>query len=588
MSGPAPKVPHETPAQILDAVRAAVSANTAVTVTDPQGVITFVNARFCELSGFTEAEMLGATHAMLGSGLHHAWFFAEMWQTISQGAIWRGEICSRTRSGLLLWEDVMIVPVLGAGDAIERYVSIRIEPTWQQLSNARDMHRLAYSDQATGLANRSSLLRTLAEHAAHNRSAAACGLVTVSIDEYSTLNDAFGFDAGDDLMAQAATKLRATLGSDAFVSRSGPSTFGVLLPLLGDCEARADAACRAIIGQLREALTGPTELSSGVRFSVSTSVGYVLFSCSSAAPPGLMVSRDAGEIVKCAEVARKRARLEGGSHRVCRFSACMLVRAQDRVRFATELREGIERGQLRLHAQPIVDARRRVIGAEALVRWAHPLRGELGPGDFIALAEQTGAIVDLGAWVLERACETLRDWSNSPGTRELTLSINVSERELRADGFTDRVKSQIERHDFARGRLRIELTESMWQRDIAYTAGLLHTLHELGVDTALDDFGTGYSSLSYLRTLPVSQLKVDRSFVAAITTDERSAAVTRAIVDMAGTMGLDVVAEGVEAEGQFELLRGMGVDAFQGFLFARPMPIEELTQQLTQQLTQTI
>lgn len=588
MSEAATKEPHEDPVHILESVRSAVSQHTSVSATDAQGVITFVNQRFCNQMGFTERELLGTTHAKLGSGLHHAEFFAEMWQTISQGSVWRGEICSRTGNGSLLWEDIMIIPVLDADGAVESYVSIRIEPTYPQMVSARQVQRLAYIDSVTGLANRSALLRTLSEYAAHGDTNTAtgtadrvdaggvCGLIVISIDEYSTMNDAFGFDAGDSLMLQAATKFREALGEEYMLSRVGPGTFGVLLPRVGGLPSCAEAACRTVIELIRNALACPKGLVAGVKFAASTSVGFALFSCEATASAGLVVSRDASEILKCAEVARKHARLLGGDQRICRFDESMLVQAQDRVKFATELREGIEQGQLRLYAQPIVNAERRFIGAEALVRWAHPLRGQLLPDEFIPLAEHTGMIVEVGAWVLEYACATLNEWGRRPETADHTLSINLSEHELRAEGFSAQMRGHLERYGVTPGKLRVELTERMWHRDMERTVEALHLLRELGVSAALDDFGTGYSSLSYLHTFPVEQLKVDRSFVSSITVDSQAMAVIRAIVDMARIMGLQVVAEGIETEAQFALLRDLGVDAFQGFLFGQPVPIEEL------------
>lgn len=451
--------------------------------------------------------------------------------------------------------------------------------------------RSARLDAVTGLANRSSMLRAIDRALAGQPPGAFCAYLSFSVDELSAVNDAFGYEAGDHLLRAAADGLRRLEGADVRTARTGSGTFGLLLTDLGDRQRAAETRCLEAIDQVLRTINGATELPSGMVLDVSTSLGFVLWTPRGSRPvtgadptepadddcpaDEYIEPHDSAEIVKSADMARKRVRRTGGQMRVRRFRHRMTDEAQERVRLFSELRRGVEGGELRLFAQPIVDRHRRVVGEEGLVRWLSPERGLVGPDSFIPLAEQTGLIVEIGEWVLHEACRVLASWRDDPDRREMTFSINLSERQLRADDFAERVHRALARYDVAPGRLKLELTESVLHTDLDRTIRMLGLLRGEGVLASLDDFGTGYSSLSYLRRLPVQQLKIDRSFVSEVVDDAHTAAVTRTIVQLGRTFGLQVVAEGVETEAQFEELCGLGVDAFQGYLFARPRPVSE-------------
>lgn len=575
MRDDAQQMPPEYQGAVADAVRSVVSDLTGVSVTDPDGVIQFVNDCFCERSGYSRTELLGTTHRKLDSGMHHPEFFVEMRATLARGETWRGTMCSRAKSGLDFWEDVTIVPTLGPDGLPESYVSIRIEPAPRHSANEREIYRLAHIDTATGLPNRSSLMRSVMELTDHGRSPRLCGFLSVSIDEHAAVNDAFGSAVGDELLMVACARLRELAGDCARIGRIEDFALGLLLPNAGDSAASAARACAEAAQRIAAELTKPVDLGGGVRAEASVSIGFVVFGGHELSARGVFGTWQADDILKRAEVARRSAMRAGGSYRVRQFTASMQAQTQERAQLGQELRQAIEANQLRLYAQPIVDAERCIVGAEALVRWLHPVRGLLLPDDFIPLAEQSGRVVDVGAWVLDRACGVLLAWQNCPSTAGLTLSVNLSEHEIRAAGFAEQVRDRVKRYGVLPGRLQVELTESMWHRDVASTVALLNALRDTGVSASLDDFGTGYSSLSFLRDLPVQQLKIDRSFVSTVANDQRSVAVTRTIVELGRTFGLQVVAEGVETEAQFETLRGIGVDAFQGFLFAPARPIED-------------
>lgn len=575
MRDDAQQMPPEYQGKVADVVRSVVSQHAGVSVTDRDGIITFVNDCFCARTGYSRAELMGETHEKLESGMHHPEFFAEMRETLARGRTWRGSMCNRARSGEEFWEDVTIVPSIGPDGEPESYVSIRIVPTQQHTANEREIYRLAHSDSATGLPNRDALARSLVELVHPRSTPRFCGFLSLSIDEHATVNDAFGYSVGDELLAAVASRLGALQGDRARIGRTDAHTFGILLPRAGETEASAARECAALAARIEDTVAGPIELGAGMRVEISVSIGFVVFACATFSTQETFGVGHAGEIFKRAEIARKDALRAGGACRIKQFSDCMLTRAQTQVQLSNELRRALEADELRLHAQPIVDVERRVIAAEALVRWQHPARGLLLPDAFIPLAEQSGRVVDVGAWVFAQACATLQAWQRCPSTAALTLSVNLSEHEIRSAGLADRLCELIERYQLPPGRLQVELTERVWHRDVEATAALLRTLQGAGVTASLDDFGTGYSSLSYLRDLPIQQLKIDRSFVLSVANDPRSVAVTRAIVDLGRTFGLQVVAEGVETEAQFETLRVIGVDAFQGFLFSPAKPIEE-------------
>lgn len=561
--------------EIMDAL----NAYSIVAITDRRGVILHVNDRFCEISRYARDELIGETHRIINSGRHPKEFFKEMWRVIGRGEVWKREICNRAKDGTEYWVDTTIIPLLDDDGRPERYVAIRTEETQRHLAEKR-VHQLAFSDNVTGLPNRASMVRSITEEIENKSSGELSGLVVVGVDDLSAVNDAFGYDVGDRLLVDAARRLGGVGDHDLRLTRLNASTFGLLLGGLGTDVTGAQQRVSALAERVFEEFASETVLGEGVLINQTVSIGYVLWVQPGAQVPLLVddyiEATDPYEVLKSADIARKRARRGGGERRVQHFRRGMLVEAQQRVRLVSELRRGIGRGELRLYFQPIVDGERRVIGAEGLIRWQSPERGLVPPNDFIPLAEQTGIIVEIGEWVIEEACKVLAKWRDDPQSRELTFAVNLSERQLHVEQFGEQVRSIIARHGVEPGRLKLELTESALHTDLDRTIKLLSMLQAEGVASSLDDFGTGFSSLSYLQRLPVQQLKIDRSFVSAMDEGSPSSSIVQTIVQLGRTFGLQVVAEGVETEAQFELLRELGVDAFQGYLFGRPRPVDEL------------
>ncbi|MBK0419259.1 EAL domain-containing protein [Leucobacter sp. CSA1] len=559
--------------RLLDELTFALNVHSIVAVTDPRGVIVEVNEQFCEISQYRREELIGRTHRVVSSGRHPSEFFARMRRVIARGEIWKGEICYRAKDGSEYWGDTTVIPLLDEHGEPRRYVAICTEETQRHLAEER-ARELAYTDQTTGLPNQASLLQRVDELLGGDRSGISA-VLAVGIDEYSWVNDGFGFSTGDRLLRRAGSRLSGLGSPVETVGRVGPGTFGLLLPRLGDDPHRANEAAEETGRRVAEALGGTADLGDGVSVEISATIGYATFhadACPATQPPVTA----ADEVLKAAEIARKRAALSGGRTRLCRFEPRMLDEAQSRVTLASDLRRGISAGQLRLYAQPIVDRDRRVIAHEGLLRWESPARGLVAPADFIPIAEQTGMIVEMGAWVLEEACRVLAGWAERPETAHLAFSVNLSERQLRASDFVQTVCHALETHGAPAERLKLEMTESMFHTDIDRTVRVLRALLAEHVRVSLDDFGTGYSSLSYLRQLPVQQVKIDRSFVTRVVEDPDEVAIVKTIVDLADILRLQVVVEGVETEEQFAVLRELGIDAFQGYLFGRPAPVSEI------------
>ena len=419
----------------------------------------------------------------------------------------------------------------------------------------------------TGLPNRRLMNDRLAQVIGHCRREQQYGaLVLIDLDNFKEVNDTLGHAQGDALLRLVAERLRASVRGSDTVARLGGDEFVLLLEDLGST-LEAATSHAADLGEKIRSMLAPVYVLDGQPVVCTPSLGIVMLRGD--------LPLDAEELLKRADLALYKAKDEGAtccasSTRRCRKRSTTAPRccATCARRWRSE--------QLRLYYQPIIDASRRIVGVEGLLRWQHPVRGLLSPGLFMPLAEQSPLIVPIGQWVLETACAQIAAWARDPLRADWTVAVNVSARQLRMPEFVGEVEAALARSGAAPQRLRLEITESLLQEDLDDSIAKMQALRELGVRFSLDDFGTGYSSLNFLKRLPLDQFKIDQSFVQGLPDVVGDVAIIRMILALSAPLELLVVAEGVETEAQFEFLRAHGCHKFQGYLFGRPMPAEAL------------
>lgn len=438
-----------------------------------------------------------------------------------------------------------------------------------ELRNQSLQHE-ANHDALTGLPNRRYLRSRLAritQAMADDPSAAA--VLFIDLDHFKDLNDTQGHEAGDQLLTQIALRLSQNVRTSDTVARLSGDEFVVLIERLDASGTRAAEEAALIAEKLRRAINEPLTLQAH-RYRCRASIGVAL----------LAKDDSPEEAIKKADTAMYEAK-RSGRNSICIYDPQAHARVGAQRSLEADLRLALPEGQFQLHLQPQVDAHGVIFGAEALLRWFHPKRGLIAPADFIPLAEDSGVITDIGHWVLETACRLLRRWSDDPALKDLRLAINVSARQFREPNFMNQVLAAIQHAGIGPDRLELELTESLVMANIGDTLARIHALRRAGLRFSVDDFGTGHSSLSYLTRLPLDQLKIDRSFVHNMTVARSDAVIVQTIIGMAKSLGLDVVAEGVETPEQRAFLIENGCSKFQGFLFDRPMPIDLFEQRFS-------
>jgi diguanylate cyclase (GGDEF)-like protein/PAS domain S-box-containing protein len=550
--------------QSHDELRIAATAfesEEGMVVTDAAQYILRVNRAFAAMTGYQAEEMLGSTPRELMSHEHDDTFYRNVWRTVEKDSYWQGELKFRHKSGRLypVWQTISAVKALDG--RISHYV-IAFSDVSQRKEAEEKIRKLAFFDPLTQLPNRRLLIdrlgHALANAVRHHRHGA---LLFLDFDHFKILNDTEGHDAGDQLLIEIARRLNSCVRQVDSVARLGGDEFVVLLENLGDSEAEAASHAEIVGEKIRDAIARPFLLKGG-DYHGSMSIGVSLFDDG---------QQSVDELLKRADVAMYQAK-SAGRNRVCFFEPAMQQSLMARAEMEAALRRVVSEGQLVLHYQPQLDEGRRIIGAEALLRWEHPLRGLVPPAEFIPLAEETGLIIPIGNWVLETACSQLKRWQDEEATRHLVLAVNVSTRQFRQPDFVDGLRRILQRSGADPVRLKLELTESVIIDDMEDTIEKMRALKEMGIGFSMDDFGTGYSSLAYLRQLPLDQLKIDRSFIHEVDTNAGDAEIVRSIIAMAQALGLHVIAEGVEKESQHRFLDSNECNAYQGFLFGHPVP----------------
>ncbi len=532
----------------------------AVVITDANGSMVAVNRAFVEITGYSEEEALGRNPRMLHSGRQDRSFYRDMWAALATRGRWRGEVWNRRKSGEVYPEFMTIAAVRDEQGRTSHYVSVGGD-----ISSVREVQEkldfLVHHDALTGLPNRVLLYDRLEQVIRRAEEASSVvGLIVLDLDRFGRVNDGLGQDAGDELLRSVGHRLSGLLGVADTVARIGGDDFAIVV------EDGQDAIHLAGVAQgLQDSLALPFAIG-GQDVFIGGTLGISIYP---------LDGTDAAALLRSADVVLREAKAHApGSFFFA--SADLTAALEGRLEFERALRGAVGRDELVVHYQPQVDmADRSLVGAEALVRWQHPDRGLVAPGEFIPLAEEMGLIGVLGEWVLAESCRQLAAWQRDSLVVP-RVSVNLSARQLDDADLAAMVKAALDAADIMPERLELEVTESTVMGGSTITSAVLADLRALGIDLALDDFGTGYSSLAQLRALPLRRLKIDISFVRDIGRDPAAEAIIRAIIAMAASLGLETVAEGVEREDQHEFLRDAGCDIGQGYLYGRPVPADAL------------
>ena len=540
-----------------------------ICVTDGKGTILQINAAFTTLTGYSAQEAQGQTMRLLSSGRHDEEFFAGVWRSINESGKWQGEIHNRRKDGQTFTAWLNISAVYADTGKVSNYVGIFYDVTASRATQA-EISRMAYFDALTQLPNR-RLLQERLNHAlaVAARSGHHGAILFIDLDRFKMINDTRGHQSGDLLLIEVARRLRHALRAGDTIARLGGDEFVVLLEEM-DAESLVSADhARQVAGKLLSVLSEPYKLMD-YEVRCTASIGISVFGH----------TETAAELLQHADLAMYQAK-KTGRNRLRFFDPEMQEAVSSRVTLEQDLQRALDHQEFVLHFQAQVNQHRQIVGAEALLRWVHPTLGDVSPAEFIAVAEDTGLIVPIGRWVLEAACAQLRAWGNSPCTRDLRLAVNVSARQFQQHDFAAMVEQVIRRAQVNPALLTLEVTESTVS-EVEDAAAKMERLRRIGVRFSVDDFGTGFSSLTNLSRLPVFQLKIDRAFVRGMDRIASDAVIVRTIIAMAASLGVEVVAEGVETGGQHRLLQAQGCTLYQGDWFGRPEPIERFEDLLAQ------
>jgi diguanylate cyclase (GGDEF)-like protein/PAS domain S-box-containing protein len=538
-------------------------AQEGILVTDANTVIIRVNREFSKLTGYTAEDALGNKPNMFSSGRHSVSFYADMWESINSRGVWEGEIWNRRKSGEVYPEYLTIAAVKDQRGVVINYVA-SFNDVSKNKAYEDEILQLAFYDPLTHLPNRRLLLDRLKHaFASSSRSTKDGALLFIDLDNFKNLNDTLGHDIGDLLLQQVAQRLESCVREGDTVARMGGDEFVVMLEDLSGNNNEAAAQTKAVGEKILASLNQTYQLAQYAYHS-TPSIGATLFNDH---------QQSIDEMLKQADIAMYQAKKDG-RNRLRFFDPKMQNSINERAVLESNLHKALEQNQFQLHYQIQVDKEGHAVGAEALIRWQHPELGLILPAQFIPLAEETGLIVSIGQWVLEKACAQLKSWEQTLRTRDLVLSVNVSAKQFRQVDFIEQLQSTVQQFQINPKRLKLEITESMLLEHVENTVVIMQAAREIGIQFSLDDFGTGFSSLQHLRRLPFCQLKIDQSFVRDLD-DDNDKAIVRTIIAMAQSLNLEVIAEGVETDEQLQILLKKGCKHHQGCLFGKPMPIEQ-------------
>ncbi len=531
-----------------------------IMVTDGDNLIKTVNPAFSRITGYEAEEVIGRSPKLLSSGRHTEAFYEQLWNAVVQNGYWSGEIWNRRKDGSVFPEWLSIAAIKGEDEMVKEYVAVFSDIS----KHKQDEEKIRYQanfDALTGLPNRSLLSDRLQQAIlSANREQWKVALLFVDLDQFKVVNDTFGHVVGDELLQQVAERIRKSVREADTVARFGGDEFVIIMQDVTDLDAAALVASKVIAEVTRSFTLYQREI------YVGASVGITVY-------PDDAGSSDA--MLRNADMAMYQAK-ERGRNNYQFFTASMQRHTIERQQLEQDLRQAMQREELELYYQPVIDARNnKVFSLEALLRWNHPKKKNVSPDVFIPLAEDCGLIGPIGEWVVTTACHQLSRWQHY-GYDQLTVAINLSSRQRELGLETDFLQQVLTESGVDAASVTLEITESLLMRDTDESVEWLTRIKALGVKLSVDDFGTGYSSLSYLKRFPVDVLKIDRSFINDLPQDNDSISLVKTIIGMADSLNLGLVAEGVETAEQMEFLTSQGCHLLQGYYYAKPMPVKQL------------
>ena len=530
----------------------------SIIITGLDGSIEYTNQAFTTVTGYSAGEVMGKNPRILQSGKTPVATYADMWLHLTRGDTWRGELINRRKDGSESIESAVFSPVRQADGHITNYLAIQTDITEQKQAEAR-IERLAHFDQLTGLPNRSQLNdRFKYALSLAQRNDKSLTVMFLDIDHFKNINDTLGHDIGDQVLIEIAERLNGASRDEDTVSRQSGDEFILILP-----DAGVDGATRVAL-KLMGGLSRPFQLKQN-ELIITPSIGIAIYPSD---------GNDLETLTQNAEIAMYRAKQEGRNN-FCFFMQEMQVHSARTLQLSNGLHHALAHNELQLHYQPqISTGDGHIVGAEALLRWQHPVLGFISPAEFIPIAENGGQIIPIGEWVIRTACKQLKDWMND-GLPPMIMAVNLSAVQFRQANITERIIGILDEIQLPHEYLEVELTEAVAMDDPVAAIAVMDKLHEQGIRMSIDDFGTGYSSLSYLKKFKVYKLKIDQSFVRDITDDSDDKAIVTAIINLAHSLNMQTIAEGVETVGQLSFLRLQGCDEMQGYYFSKPLPAEQ-------------
>lgn len=527
--------------------------------------IILVNDAFEEITGFSRDEVIGKSPTLLHGKHTQQSELLRIAQALDAAQPVHAELIQYKKSAEEIWLEQDIVPIRDASGLHTHWVAVMRDITQRKQSDLK-IQQLAFFDTMTGLPNRQLLTDRLQQRlAASVRNQQSGAVLFIDLDNFKSLNDTHGHDVGDMLLIEVARRIVNCVRASDTVSRLGGDEFVVIVDKLDENADEATLQVKIVCEKILRSFGEPFYLNNYTHHT-TPSIGVTLFDKNA--------NTTVDELLRRADLAMYKAK-DSGRNAYRFFDPEMEAFLRERVALEGDLHNGLLQQQFVLHFQPQLDRARQIIGAEALIRWNHPQRGLIMPGDFIQLAEDSGLILQIGEWVLASACRQLLLWAHNPSTSHLSLSVNVSPRQYQQSDFVEQVMQLVKATGINPQKLKLELTESILVDNVEDIIIKMNALSAVGVGFSLDDFGTGYSSLSYLKRLPLGQLKIDQSFVRDISRTDKDTSIVHTIINLGQNLGLEVLAEGVETEAQLAFLIEHGCQLFQGYLFSKPLPIKQ-------------